>query len=539
MPRICSKCGASLPPGADVCPVCGAEPEDDVQIFTPSKQASAKEKLHSPASKRILAAAACAVVLGGGALALWQTQKENTPEKAVLEFQSALAAGDFDRLCAVAEPADGAAFTEDALAPMFSLYRESAAFRQQTAHLAEQDTACLHLKKQSGFPFGSYRVLVDTCKLDIVSNVAGADVTVGSTSAQTSAQQTADTSFDGTIYPADFDNLVRSQAEFDALYPGLYDLDVSYTSSLGQSFEKSTSVNLMQPTQAEVDLDYTSLYVWNSSSMDVFLQVDGESFGLLPSGSALQLAPLREDAVVTASCTTDAGEVLSNSVTAASRSFEILFSLGNVDVFNDYNTDMSVQLNGQDYCVIPAKTLQTISGISLGSTLTFGLADSDIFSPYDYQLVYDYDSICPILDLSEDSELAVSAILQDTLSSAPLTGEPDGLLGGLDQLLMQNGWSRSEVVISDVTVENVYAMEPQNGGVLLRLSGHYVCTNITLPDAAPALEPVDEEAETPQDSEPDDTEPQPEELPSPVQNPQYQGFYASVFYDGDSWFLSE
>ena len=110
-------------------------------------------------------------------------------------------------------------------------------------------------------------------------------------------------------------------------------------------------------------------------------------------------------------------------------------------MYNDYNADMLVRLNGADYCTIPAQTLQTIDDISLGSTLSFTLTGEEVFSPYDYQLIYDYDSICPILDLSEDAELAVSAVLQDELTTAPLTGEDSGLLGGFDRLLLANGWT--------------------------------------------------------------------------------------------------
>ena len=110
--------------------------------------------------------------------------------------------------------------------------------------------------------------------------------------------------------------------------------------------------------------------------------------------------------------------------------------------------------------------------------------------------------------------------MQDALSSAPLTGENDGLLSSLDHLLIENGWSRSEIVVSDVTVDAVYAMESEKDGTYLSLSGSYACTNITLPDA-----PVSEETE--------------ETDASPVENPQYQNFYATVLYDGENWSIAE
>lgn len=479
--------------------------EDDVQIYTPKN--AAQPPAPRAQKKRVIAGVLCAVLAAGGGLSLWKLSQAHTPEKTVEAFRSALAASDEDALLAVTDLAANA----DDLEPMFALYRQSAAFRQQAAELASKDAASLHLEKRRGFPFASYRVQVDTCSLDVATNVSGASVTAGSASAET---QPLDESA-GTLTP--------SQAEFSSLLPGVYDVSVDYTSPLGERFEKSTTVNLMQPDSVQLDLDYTSLYVWNSSSIPVDLSVDGSYYGSLDAGGSVELAPLQDDSVVTASCTTDAGEVLTDSVQASSRSFEVLFSLGHVDVYNDYDADMQVQLNGADYCTIPAKSLQTITGISLGSTLTFTLVDSGIFSPYDYQLVYDFDSICPILTLNEESRLAVCAVLQDALSSAPLTAEPDGLLSSLDALLVENGWSRSEIVVSDVTVDAVYAMQSAPGGTYLSLSGSYACTNITLPEA---LDEASDEVSG-------------ETIEEAVENPQYRNFYATVFCDGENWSIAE
>ena len=475
--------------------------EDDVQIYTPKN--AAQPPAPRAQKKRVIAGVLCAALVAGGGLSLWKLSQAHTPEKTAEAFRSALATNDEDALRAVAELPSN---TDD-LKPLFALYRESAAFRQQAANLAGSDAPSLHLKKRRSFPFASYRVQVDSCSLDVTTNISGADVTVGSASAQAKAIDEAA----GTLTP--------SQAEFSSLLPGVYDVSVDYTSPLGESFEKSTTVNLMQPDSVQLDLDYTSLYVWNSSSIPVDLSVDGSYYTSLDAGGSVEIAPLQDDSVVTASCTTDAGETLTDSVQAASRSFEVLFSLGRVDVYNDYDAEMQVQLNGADYCTIPAKTLQTITGISLGSTLTFTLVDSDIFSPYDYQLAYDYDSICPILALSENSKLAVSAVLQDALSSAPLE-QDDGLLSGLDRLLVENGWSRSEVVVSDVTVGAVYATQRVDGGTLLSLSGSYACTNITLPEAS-ASDEAEEDAE------------------QSVENPQFADFYTTVFCDGEVWSIAE
>ena len=59
--------------------------------------------------------------------------------------------------------------------------------------------------------------------------------------------------------------------------------------------------------------------------------------------------------------------------------------------------------------------------------------------------------------------------------------------------------------------------------------GYYTCTTITLPASADLPEPsADDEADTEQDV-----------LPESIENPQYQSFYASVFFDGENWSIAE
>ena len=163
-------------------------------------------------------------------------------------------------------------------------------------------------------------------------------------------------------------------------------------------------------------------------------------------------------------------------------------------------------------------------------------------------MTYDYDSICPILALSEDSSAAVCDVLTEYLQSAPFGSEDDDLIAGLDRLLLENGWSRSDVEISGVTVEDVFAMEPAENGTLLRLSGFYTCTNTALLDSQEETPPE----ETPEESLPDDSaagdaqvvdvpaEPTEitEDTPA-VPNPQTQSFYASMIYDGEAWYLAK
>ena len=109
MSRICPKCGAKAKSGSGACPACGHVPEDDVQIYTPRANTPEAAK-PSGASRRVAAGGLCAVLVAGGALALWRISREHTLEKTAAEFQAALASGDFERLRAVAAPSGSGAF---------------------------------------------------------------------------------------------------------------------------------------------------------------------------------------------------------------------------------------------------------------------------------------------------------------------------------------------------------------------------------------------------------------------------------------------
>ena len=90
-------------------------------------------------------------------------------------------------------------------------------------------------------------------------------------------------------------------------------------------------------------------------------------------------------------------------------------------------------------------------------------------------------------------------------------------------------------------------MDLVDGGILLGVSGYYTCTNISLPTAdaqsqASAESPQD--SEVPQESPQDGDDAQQLDAASapafePIQNPQLQSFYASVFFDGESWSVAE
>ena len=88
-----------------------------------------------------------------------------------------------------------------------------------------------------------------------------------------------------------------------------------------------------------------------------------------------------------------------------------------------------------------------------------------------------------------------------------------------------------------MTVENVYAMDLLDGGILLGVSGYYTCTNISLPTADAQPQVSADALESSEDPQNPDTASAP--AFEPIQNPQLQSFYASVFFDGESWSVAE
>ena len=79
MSRICPKCGAKAKSGSGACPACGHVPEDDVQIYMPRADTSDASKTPGT-SRRVAAGVLCAVLVAGGALALWRISREHTLE---------------------------------------------------------------------------------------------------------------------------------------------------------------------------------------------------------------------------------------------------------------------------------------------------------------------------------------------------------------------------------------------------------------------------------------------------------------------------
>ena len=302
-------------------------------LYAPRRCARAAEKQQAPRPCRC-------PVCGGSCRrrsdALAALPGKHARKKPPREFRAALADGDFARLCAVAEPSGETAFTEESLAPMFSLYRESAAFRQQAAELASTDSACLHVEKARRLPVCNLPVCALTpCRLNVTTNVAGASVSAGDEQTASVATELSE-ALDGAGYTQDALNLVRSEAAFDTLLPGFTTWRCLIPPHSGRA--------LMQPIPSA----FSSLRRSRSTSTtQVCTSGTVRACAWICPSTALTAQRLPRVHLCSLPCCTPTpssppaaqptqAKRSPAASPAASRSFEVLFSLGTVDVYNDY-----------------------------------------------------------------------------------------------------------------------------------------------------------------------------------------------------------
>jgi len=553
--RPCPVCGTQNAKNATVCQKCGVEltPETDadVLVFDPKGRAGSgapRACFLKKVAKPVWAAVIVAIIGAAVLLAFRGVESSaHSPEKTAAEFRSAMAAGDFEELQKIARPSDSAvAFTAETAQPMFALYQASPAFRRSVDTLASGGSTVFHLQPERHFLYTGYTVSIDTVELTVHTNIAAATVASGDRSALSAARETAEPVLDGTSYPSDYANLVRSDATLSGLLPGVYDVTANYDASFGGHFTSDASVQLANSRELALNFDYTSVYLWNTSDMDVQIAVGDSSYGTLGSNMTLQLAPVHPSDTITASCQPASGDAMTSSITASDGYFEIHFALGRVEIYNDYDAQMNVSWGGKPYCAISAKSTYIIASAPVGTVLTCTLEGYDIFAPYVYTVAYDYDSICPIFDLSDTSSESVSAAIGDYLASlgpeAPET--PTDLSNGLQELFAATGLTGSELAVSNIAIDEVFDVELSGKSVLLHLNGSY---EYTLPAGMTLLQEPTPDA-------PSDTPAAPDVQPTPdapadsgesgdaagtqepsVQTNFTQRFNATILYDGASW----
>ena len=148
MGRFCGECGAPLAEDARFCGECGAaverppEPGPAPSVRGPEEAPAAQPaRERKPLPKWVLpvgiAAVSAAVILTALSLVL---KSLGSPERTADKFLAAMEAGDYAALAKVSAPdEESAEFSEEAAAPMFRLYQESARFRKGVEDALEED----------------------------------------------------------------------------------------------------------------------------------------------------------------------------------------------------------------------------------------------------------------------------------------------------------------------------------------------------------------------------------------------------------------
>lgn len=190
---------------------------------------------------------------------------------------------------------------------MFALYRESAAFRQQTAQLADEGSPCLHVEKRGGFPFSTYRVLVDTCELDVSTNIAGASVTAGDAQTESVPVESADGADGRRAIRRTLRTLCAQKQNSTHSTPGFM-IWIFPTRRAPVRILKSRRPSTSCSRRSSHSISTTRACTSGTARASALTsRSTARITQRFQPVSSLQLSPLHADSVVTASCKTDAG----------------------------------------------------------------------------------------------------------------------------------------------------------------------------------------------------------------------------------------
>ena len=356
----------------------------------------------------------------------------NSPENTAEKFLSALNEGDFNALSKVAAPADeDVVFTEESTAPLFALYQTSIAFRKSLEQTLEEDVDLIEdgddpnegnlvdLMPEKRFLHTGYTVVIETCDADLSSNLLctvdlGNGQTVSLTEDDSWSEKWAD------VYGKDTDVAVWSSGKAYDLLPGLYELSGSVTTSFGDTFEATATMEVsdVYGTYGELNFAYTSLNVYNDSALDAELLIGGEAYCTVPSYSDCIIAPILAETEVEARVDAGGGEPMTETFSAGEGYHYLSFMLCEIEVNNSHDVPIRVYRDDELLDEVPAQSYKTFSGLPSSTELVLQVYDDGILAPYTYVCESEYDYLYPEFSLSEESETEIQAVITAHVNEA-------------------------------------------------------------------------------------------------------------------------
>ena len=416
MARFCPNCGTPAEEGSAFCMECGTPiPQDEAAPFAASAAeeafAAAPAKPMSKRTKLILIiAASVAVVLFAVSKIFGGIYSTNSVSE---RFLKALEEGDFAALSKAAVVADDTiVLTEENTKPLFTLIEKSPAALETYAEMLETNAQLAEdgEDQYASYPltfnvsnwvlFKTYEVCINPCTVQVETNLVGADVTVGGITAASvkgyagetdggfsfgnSASDSAAASDSGessVIYMDDYGNTQTAVATIAGLLPGLYDVECSYTTSLGEVLHVTDTVRVDERSVIQyTSIPYAMSSVYNPYDYEVEVSAAGSSFTLQPY-STLNLSPISGNLDVVISCSPNGAATFEDSYNVAEESYhDVYFESSSVRVYNDYYSTITAVVttaSGKSYdaAVVSPDSSETAYLVPVGSTVSAVISD--------------------------------------------------------------------------------------------------------------------------------------------------------------------
>ncbi len=422
--------GAQQPAGYGAQPAYGAQQpagyDQQTGYSAPGGVAAPPKPPRKPLSKTtkiIIIAVAAVVVLALAAYFILNAVF--TPAKTINGFVDALEnanVADVQKYAASADPETP--LDETAAQALIDLYVANPDFRESVSSTLEAQkkskknmdltNVLFQLKAKKHVFFSTYEILISPCRVEISADRAGTTVTIGEQTLQIGRKETSlpDSIEEyGTIYLDD--DYASDSGRLSAVLPGRYKATATYENALGQSFTKEFDLDITSVSNYSYvpSFDAASMWISNYSDTAVDLYMGDTLLCTMSTYSDLYFNMLESGTTFSAKCagsisdtgnasyaqTATWGDVTVSATAGTDNDFSISFP--SIYVYNDYDFDLKVSVDGAEVGTIYADGSWEMAPMAVGMELSFEPAGDLDLPPYIYTVDEDSYSVSPSFDV--------------------------------------------------------------------------------------------------------------------------------------------
>ena len=424
-----------------------------------------------------IAVAAVVVLVVAASLIL---KSLHSPERTMERFLDALSEGNFQALSDVAAPADDRVeFTEETTAPLFALYESSVKFRKDLESILDDSVERMEdgddpdedqlvwMQPEKAFLHTRYTVMIETCdSVELGSNLA-CEVTLPGGEIVTLTSSDGDpANSDCLAYGPDYGLAAWSYGTAYDLLPGLYTVEATVETSFGETFEAETTLEVagLYDVYGELYFEYSTIDIYNDSSVEADIYIDGTYYATAPSNGELYIAPILPETQLEARANVETDEPMTETFSADEGYYELHFVLCELEVNNGYDAPITVYRDGEELGTVEPYGYSYFSGLPMGTEVELQLFDESVTEPVFYVCEYEYDYIYPDFTLTDtagtEAKAVVESFIQENLDRYN-TGDLAGLQERSGNDFVEYLAEELESVQSLSLEENGYVTESQ------------------------------------------------------------------------------